>query len=163
MKLRHLVLLSVLLFGCPAAAYSQEPGKLTPLAANAPTDRPGKAEDEKKFDEVIKPHVEKARKTYPDAREQFLHGLPARHVFFVTARLHDSNGHWEQVFIEVKEISDGTIRGLIANDIQTVSGYKMGDGHTLKESEILDWTISKPDGTEEGNFVGKFLDTYKPN
>ena len=28
--------------------------------------------------------------------------------------------------------------------------------------EVLDWTISKPDGTEEGNFVGKFLDTYRP-
>ena len=32
----------------------------------------------------------------------------------------------------------------------------------MKESDVLDWTISKPDGTEEGNFVGKFLDTYKP-
>jgi hypothetical protein len=163
MRLRHLVMVSVLLFGYPATAHSQEPGKLTPLSPNAPADRPGKAEDEKKFDELIKPHVEKARQTYPDAREQFLRGLPARHVFFVTARLHDATGHWEQVFIEVKEIKDGIIKGLIANDIQTVSGFKLGDGHTLKDSEILDWTISKPDGTEEGNFVGKFLDTYKPN
>ena len=32
----------------------------------------------------------------------------------------------------------------------------------VPELEVLDWTVSKPDGTEDGNFVGKFLDTYKP-
>jgi uncharacterized protein YegJ (DUF2314 family) len=163
MRLRQIALLFALVFGCAAGGLAQEPGKLSPLAANAPKDQPVKSVDEQKFDEAIKPYVEEARKTYPDARERFLAGLPPKHVFFITTRLHDSTRRWEQVFIEVKEIKDGVIKGLIANDIEVVSGYKLGDAYSLPESEVLDWTISKPDGTEDGNFVGKFLDTYKPD
>jgi uncharacterized protein YegJ (DUF2314 family) len=162
MKLKRIALLFTLVLGCAAGALSQEPGKLTPLPANAPQDRPGKSSDEKKFDEAIKSYVEKARKSYPEARDRFLAGLPPNHIFFVTARLHDDSGRWEQVFIEVKEIKEGTIKGLIANEIGTVSGYKIADLYSLPESDVLDWTVSKPDGTEEGNVVGKFLDTYTP-
>ena len=163
MRIRDIALLFVLVLGSPTIGYSQDPGKLTPLAPNAPEDRPGKLADEKKFDEAIKPYVEQARKTYPEAKARFLAGLPPEHVFFVTARLHDSAGHWEQVFIEVKEIKDGKIKGLIANHIESVLGYQLGDSYTFPESEVLDWTVSKPDGSEEGNFVGKFLDTYHPD
>ena len=165
MRLRQIALLFTLVFSCTAVGFSQEPGKLTPLAPNAPKDQSHtlKSKDEQKFDEAIKPHVEEARKTYPGAKARFLAGLPPKHVFFVTTRLHDSEGHWEQVFIEVKEIKDGMIEGLIANDIEVVSGYKVAESYTFPEAELLDWTISKPDGTEEGNFVGKFLDTYKPD
>jgi uncharacterized protein YegJ (DUF2314 family) len=164
MKLRRVVLLFALLLAFAASAFSQEAGKLSPLAPNAPKDQPHtmKREDEKKFDEAIKPYVEQARKTYADAKERYLAGLPPKHVFSITTRLHDSEGRWEQVFIEVKEIKDGVIKGLIANKIDVVSGYKWGDEYSLPESEVLDWTVSKPDGTEDGNFVGKFLDTYRP-
>ena len=162
MKLLNLTLSTMLLLAASLCTQAQEADKLSPLAPNAPADNAVKANDEKKFDELLKPYVEKARKTYPDAKERYLAGLPAKHVFFVTAKLRDSAGVWEQVFIEVKEIREGKIKGLIANDILSVSGYKLGDHYEVAESEIVDWTISKPDGSEEGNFVGKFLDTYKP-
>lgn len=32
---------------------------------------------------------------------------------------------------------------------------------SFAESMLIDWTISKPDGTEEGNYIGKFLDDYQ--
>ena len=163
MKLIKIAVLSVLVLSCAAVAHSQTPDKLSSISADAPKDRPGTTDNEKKFDEAIKPYVQKARGTYPDVKKRFLAGLPPRHVLFVTVRLQDAAAQWEQVFIEVKEISAGKIKGLIANDVQNVSGYKLGDKYTLAESELLDWTISNPDGTEEGNFVGKFLDTYKPN
>jgi hypothetical protein len=165
MRSRHIVLLLALVFGCVATALSQEPDKLPGLAPNAPVDKPQpvKSAEQKAFDEAIKPYIEKARKTYPAAKERFLAGLPPKYFFFVTTRLHDAAGHWEQVFIAVKEIKDGIITGLIASDIETVSGYKAGDKYSLPESELMDWTVSKPDGTEEGNFVGNFLDTYKPD
>jgi hypothetical protein len=165
MTSRHLALLFALVFGCAVSGFSQEPAKLSPLAPNAPKDQPQpiKSDQVKAFEEAIKPYVEKARKTYPDAKERFLAGLPPKHVFFVTAQLHDSTGRWEQVFIEVREIKDGIIKGIIASDINTVLGYKAGDKYSLPESELMDWTVSKPDGTEEGNFVGKFLETYKPD
>jgi len=165
MRSKQIVFLIALLLGCAVSGLSQEPDKLPTLAPNAPTDKsqPVKSAEQKAFDDAIKPYIEKARKSYPAAKARFQAGLPANNFFFVTTRLHDAAGHWEQVFIAVKEITDGTIKGLIASDIETVSGYKAGDKYSLPESEILDWTISKPDGTEEGNFVGNFLDTYKPD
>lgn len=164
MKLRQIALLFALMLGGSAIGRAQGPDRLPTLAPNAPVDNghPLKSEQQKAFEDAIKPYVEQALKSYPEAKERFLAGLPAKHFFFVTTRLHDSAGRWEQVFITVKEIKDGIITGLIASDIETVSGYKSGDKYSFPESELLDWTISKPDGTEEGNFVGKFLDTYKP-
>jgi uncharacterized protein YegJ (DUF2314 family) len=165
MRLTKIAGLFALVFVFAASGLSQEPGKLSPLAPNAPKDKPQtlKSEDEKKFDEAIKPYVEQARKTYPAAKARYLAGLPPKHLFSITTRLHDSEGRWEQVFIEVKEIKDGVIKGLIFNDIDVVSGYKLGDSYTFPESDLLDWTVSRPDGSEEGNVVGKFLDTYKPD
>jgi hypothetical protein len=32
---------------------------------------------------------------------------------------------------------------------------------TVPESEVLDWTIARPDGSEEGNFIGKYLDSHR--
>jgi Uncharacterized protein conserved in bacteria (DUF2314) len=135
------------------------------LAPNAPESQPKHAHDEeelRKMEEAIKPAIEQARKTYPEAKARFLAGLPPQHTFFVTTRLVDQNGAFEQVFVAVKEIRDGTIQGLIWSDISLVPGYKHGDSYSFPETELLDWTITRPDGTEEGNFVGKFLDTYQP-
>jgi len=162
MKLRQITLLFAFVLASGAVGLAQEPDKLPVLAPNAPADKPQRVW-QKAFEDAIKPYIEKARKTYPDAKERFLAGLPPKHVFFVTVRLHDSSGRWEQVFIAVKEIKEGTISGLIASEIEAVSGYKIGDKYSFPESELLDWTVSKPDGTEDGNFVGKFLDTYKPD
>ena len=67
----------------------------------------------------------------------------------------------ETVFIEVQKISGDVIDGIIANQIEVVTGYAQGQKYSVKESVILDWLISNPDGSEEGNVVGKFLDTYK--
>jgi uncharacterized protein YegJ (DUF2314 family) len=164
-NLRTSYLLVILLLCSASPALAQEPQKPSPLAPNAPPDRSGQITSEqlRKFEEAIKPYVEKARKTWPDAKRRFLAGLPPKHVFAVTTRLYDSTGRFEQVFIEVKEIKDGKITGLIASDVEFITKYKYGDAYSFPETDLIDWTISKPDGTEEGNFVGNFLDTYKPN
>jgi hypothetical protein len=136
------------------------------LAPNAPKDQPKETtgeEDVKKFEAAIKPYIEKARQTYPEAKKRFLAGLPPKHSFFVTTRLFDDARNFEQVFVAVKEIKDGVIRGFISSEVNRIQRYKNGDAYSFPESELIDWTISKPDGTEEGNFVGKFLDTYHPD
>jgi hypothetical protein len=68
----------------------------------------------------------------------------------------------EQLFVAVDRIADNVIDGRIASDITLISGYKSNDPIRVPEPEIVDWLITKPDGSEEGNIVGKFLDTYKP-
>lgn len=133
------------------------------LAPNAPEDKPWsvKTGGAAEFDRAIAPYVAKALATYPEAKKRFLAGLPPKHTFFLTTRLRDADGRWEQSFIAVESISQGVVTGIIASDLNGVKGYKAGDRHTFPEDEMLDWLISRPDGTEEGNVVGIFLDTYQ--
>src|SRR5262245_45696215 len=129
MRLKGTILSLILLLACAAHGFAQESAKPSTLAPNAPKDEPRQVNDEQlaKLEEALKPHIEKARKTYPEAHKRFLTGRPPKHVFFVTARLSDSNGRFEQVFIEVKEIKDGVIKGLIASQVEAIQGHKFGD------------------------------------
>jgi hypothetical protein len=42
----------------------------------------------------------------------------------------------------------------------SVTSFQTGATYDLAESDIRDWTIQEPDGGEEGNCVGKFLDAH---
>ena len=134
------------------------------VAPNAPKDKPVSATEKELavLDKAIAPYVAKARATYPEAKKRYLAGLPAKHTFFLTARLRDKDGNFEQVFIAVDKIKDGNVTGRIWSDLNKVKGFKRGDSYTFAEKDMFDWLITKPDGSEEGNFVGNFLDTYKP-
>jgi len=154
----------VVAVGCASTGTTQE-GKLAP---NAPVDRPVGIESGESPDDAlaewlkhIEPETKKARATYADAKARYLSGLPAGENFFVTHILRDEAGKFEQVFILVQEIEDGTITGKIASDILAVQGYRGGQTVQLREADIVDWTISKADGSEEGNFVGKYLDSVQ--
>ena len=111
---------------------------------------------------AIKPYSERARASYPRAKQRFINGLGPRESFFVTAVLNDPAGHHEQVFLAVDSIAGSRIVGRVWNDILIVQGYRRGQRYEMQESAIVDWLIAKPDGSEEGNEVGKFLDTYRP-
>lgn len=163
MRTNSILLCVVLTLAISSVAVSQQPTPEVYVAPNAPKDKPVDAagREVQQLEVAMKPYIEKARNTYPQARARFLSGLPLKHTFFITARLYDSSKQVEQVFIAVKEIKDGQIRGVIASEINLVSGFRAGDTYSLPESELIDWTISKPDGTEEGNFVGNFLDSYQ--
>ena len=133
------------------------------VAENAPEDRPvavTAAEARDELHVLMEPYIDQARATYPSARDRFLAGLPPQHSFFAVTRLRDSEGHSEQVFIAIDQIRNGKITGRIWNDIHLVQGFEKGQTHTFPEGELIDWVITKPDGSEEGNFVGKFLDEY---
>jgi|WetSurMetagenome_2_1015567.scaffolds.fasta_scaffold992433_1 uncharacterized protein YegJ (DUF2314 family) len=132
-------------------------------APGAPVDKPVQTTTDQsgRLEAAIKPYIEEARKTYPAVKARYLAGLPKGETFSVTAKLADDRGHFEVVFIQVAKISDGKIFGRIANEIMMVKGYKRGDEYILPETDLMDWTISKADGTEEGNAVGKFIEKYQ--
>jgi hypothetical protein len=135
-----------------------------PAPAKAPQDEPIASRSEKDaqaLEEAIKPYVEEARKTYPEAKARFLAGLPAKQGFYVSTRLTDSKGRKEQAFIRVDKIADGYIDGKIRSRLRGVEGFKYGDSYRFPEKDLVDWVILRPDGTEEGNVVGKFLDNYR--
>jgi hypothetical protein len=105
------------------------------------------------------PYVEEARRTYPQAKARFQSGLPAGYRFLVTIDLHEDN-FYESSFMAVRKISDGKVTAVVATKLIKVKSYQYGKLYVFPESEVLDWTIMSPDGKEEGNFVGKFLDEY---
>jgi hypothetical protein len=133
------------------------------LSPNTPKDRPVDARGATEIDEyraAIAPYVAKGRQTYPEARKRYLNGLSPGWTFFVVTNLHDKAGTTEQVFVAVASVRDGRITGRIATGNLTVTGYKKGDSYSFPESDLIDWLITHPDGTEEGNVVGKFLDEW---
>jgi hypothetical protein len=147
----------------PACARAQTPT----LSPNAPRDRVSvvRGEREAAYNRMLQPHVDSARATYPEVKARFLAGRigEGSHLFVVT-RLRDAAGHTEQVFVAVQRIAaDGRIDGVISSRIGLVQGYQYGHPHSLPESELVDWVISRPDGTEEGNFVGKFIESMPVN
>jgi CubicO group peptidase (beta-lactamase class C family) len=141
----------------------RQPSVNPKLSPKAPKDKPfdmGPV-DAGEFKKAIAAYVEKARKTYPDAKKRYLAGLPEGQHFFVVTKLTDEGGKFEQVFIAVRRIEGDRITCRIANEIRVVQGFKNGDAYTFPESELIDWLITLPNGTEEGNVVGKYLDEWQ--
>jgi hypothetical protein len=162
--MRHTLRLAALaaaLLAPPAAAHGQNPK----LAPNAPVDRPVPVATDSARERIyrlIQPYVDSARATWPAARARFLAGLGEKQSLFAVTRLQDAAGHEEQVFVAVDRIQDGRIYGRIWSEIGVVQGYRLGQPYDFPESELVDWVISHPDGSEEGNVVGRFLESYRP-
>ncbi len=131
--------------------------KLGYTHADPPPDRPVHLTSSK-ADEMLKPLIEKARESLPDAKKRFLDGLPSGYKLSVTTRIRDGRGRVEQVFVLVKNWKNDTIDGELASQV-ALTDYKIGQPLKVAEKDMLDWTILSPQGTEEGNLIGKFLDS----
>lgn len=159
-SVRRLAILAALVM-LPRGLTAQRPVDLAP---NAPRDKPTAA-DQCQWNVMLKatrPLVEHAQATLPAALNRFRNGLPRGQALFVTVRLDDTLGHHEQAFVAVDSVNESRLIGRIWNPMQSVRGYRLYQQHVLGTGDVVDWMISKPDGSEEGNDVGKFLDTYQP-
>lgn len=138
------------------------PGSAALAEGTDPTDRvihTTSKEDQDRLQAQLAPYVALSRKMYPEAKAKFLKGLPPDHVFALTHLLRElGSERYEQIYVTVEKIEGGIVEGRIASEIGVVQGYKRGDRIRFEESEIRDWTIVAPDGSEEGNYVGKFID-----
>jgi uncharacterized protein YegJ (DUF2314 family) len=149
--------------GAPASpvATAPPPAAEPPRAgSNAAKDDPIQAStsvERENLERAIAPYTAQARKSYPDAKKRYLAGLPRGQRFSVVTKLH-SPGREEAVFVTVTGIKGDQVTGHIDSDVRGVVGYKAGDSYTLAERDIADWVIVRPDGSEEGNLIGKFLD-----
>lgn len=111
---------------------------------------------------AMEPYIAHARASWPDAKRRFVAGLPRQHSLFVTTRLRDGSGRIEQVFVAVDSVIAKRIHGRIWSQILIVEGYRLQQPYAFPEDDLIDWMIARPDGTEEGNVVGRFLDTFRP-
>lgn len=153
----HRVLFPLFALALSASAGAQVPQ----LAPNAPKDKPVEVTSVERFDRLIAPYVAQAKASYPQARERFLRGLPRGESFFVKTELVDSDGKREGAFVFVQSIRGGQVQGRIWTELLLVKEYKDKAPYSFPEERVLDWLISKLDGSEEGNYVGKFLDSYQ--
>jgi hypothetical protein len=115
------------------------------------------------YDRAIAPYVAQARATYAAAKKRFLAGLPKGYTFAVWLRLYETDKqkkllYFEDCFVSVERIAGRRVYGRLENKPRVVHGYSMGDRVVGDESEIRNWLIEHPDGHEEGNVVGKFLE-----
>jgi len=153
-KLRSLIL--GLTFACAPV-----PSQAFQLRSGPVPDRVLRLGDAVYFDSVTSPYLEMARVSYPEARQRFLTGLPPGYDFQIVTRVFDSTGQeFEQIFVLVSEIADGRIRGKVNSEVRSIPGYAMGDPIEVDEDVVYDWCIRDPDGNEEGNLLGKFLDVF---
>lgn len=137
---------------------------------NAPPDKPQRVRGYKQaeaFDRAIAPYVAKARATYPAAKKRFLAGLPPNSYFSVWIPLDENDkktGEYrrEYVFVAVDKISGGKVYGRINNTLLSLKRHHKGERIEFPESRVLNWAIVRPDGSEEGNYVGNFMDHWKP-
>jgi hypothetical protein len=111
------------------------------------------------FEELRQPYIEQARKSYPGAKARFTAGLPKGYRFYVTLDFQQNKVH-ENAFMLVRAIVDGRITAVVATKLDKVASPRYGEELTFPESEIIDWTIVSPDGKEEGNLIGTFLDHF---
>jgi hypothetical protein len=153
-KVLRRLILPCLIFALAGSANAQ-------LAPNAPKDNPQGFRDGQieAMRIAIAPYVAKGRATYPGAKKRYLSGLPLGQTFYILTTLSESH-RFEQVFVRVTSIKEGVVTGLLSSDIEELRGYRKGQLISVPESDILDWLISYPDGSEEGNVVGKFMDSY---
>ncbi len=124
-----------------------------------PVDKPF-AGERAKLDAMLKPYIEQARKTLPEIKARYQKGLPEKETLSVTTRLFGKDGRMEQVFVTVKDWSDDKISGLLASKV-ALPDHKEGEPLTVAEADVLDWTIVRADGSEEGNLIGKYLDSVQ--
>ncbi len=131
------------------------------LSKDAPADQSHSIlkDEQMHYDKMIAPYVAKARKTLPEAKQRFLSGMQPGESFFLVTRIYDKDGKFEQVFVRIKKWNGEHISGLIANNLNVVKEYQNGQLIEFKEQDVLDWLIAKRDGSEEGNFIGKYLDS----
>ena len=113
------------------------------------------------FNDEIAKLSGQAKESYPSARDRYLKGLPSGCQFFVSVIITDNKGQKEQVYVRVEKIADKTISGAIANEVVAAKGFQKDQNITISENEILDWTIAYPDGTIEGNLIGKYMDSQQ--
>lgn len=104
-----------------------------------------------------------AMSTYPQARERFLRALEPGQALFVKIRLCDRMLQTEDVFVKVDSIEDGLVRGRINSPVVVVLSNWRGQAVCVEEGALLDWVITNPDGSEDGNLIGKYFDANDPS
>jgi uncharacterized protein YegJ (DUF2314 family) len=133
--------------------------------SGAPPDKPQTVAGNKAieaYERAIAPYVAKARASYPAAKKRYLAGLPPKYEFTVWTRLCEGGGICEDIYVVVDKIKERKIYGRVNNRPIGLKRYRFGTRVRFPESRVRNWVIVRPDGSEEANELGNFLDRWRP-
>jgi len=136
----------------PAAA--QAPMVLSPDTAPAPL-RPALARDQAALAEPVR----EALRTLPQAKKKFLAGLPSGDQFLLSVRVAATDTSIRKAAARVLGWHGNTVQALLLPAPADSAGPVEPLPVSFPETAVLDWTLLRASGREEGNYVGKFLDT----
>ena len=108
-------------------------------------------------DALIAPYVVKARRQLNKFHKAYNKKKDPTAKYYAVIRLYDSDGKYDQVYLEVRSWDGDRLTGRITNTLKTATQYKKDQVIDFKEDVILDWLIQYANGKEKGNYVGNFL------
>ena len=141
----------------PAAAQTAAPVVLT--AATAPAGvRPALARDET----ALADPVREALRTLPQAKKKFLAGLPDGDQFLLSVRVAASDTSFRQASARVLGWRGTTVQALLLPEAADSAGTPAEPlPVSFPETAVVDWTLLRASGREEGNYVGRYTDTAR--
>ncbi len=154
-SLFHLLLLSGTLAGGTGRVLAQAPTPVVLTAATAPAGvRPALARQET----ALADPVREALRTLPQAKKKFLAGLPDGDQFLLSVRVADTDTSFRQASARVLGWNGKTVQALLlpASD-SAIPAEPMPV--SFPETAVVDWTLLRASGREEGNYVGRYTET----
>ncbi len=139
-------------------AFAQAPPPVVLTAATAPAGvRPALARDES----VLADPVREALRTLPQAKKKFLAGLPTGDQFLLSVRVIAGDTSFRQVSARVLGWHGSTVQALLLPGAADSAGPGEPVPVSFPEAAVVDWTLLRASGREEGNYVGRYADTAR--
>ncbi len=144
-----------LLLTLPTIAQAPAPVVLT--AATAPAGvRPALARDET----ALADPVREALRTLPQAKKKFLAGLPLGDQFLLSVRVIATDTSFRQASARVLGWHGNTVQALLLPPADAAPKAEPTPV-SFPETAVVDWTLLRASGREEGNYVGRYIDTSR--
>ncbi|WP_201985121.1 hypothetical protein [Hymenobacter rubidus] len=152
---RPLLLGAAFLLALPTIAQGPAPVVLT--AATAPAGvRPALARDAT----ALADPVREALRTLPQAKKKFLAGLPSGDQFLLSVRVIATDTSFRQASARVLGWHGNTVQALLLPGPDAADKAKPTPV-SFPETAVVDWTLLRASGREEGNYVGRYIDTSR--
>ncbi len=113
-----------------------------------------------KLDSAMWPKVEEAKTTLKEVHKRWNKGLPKGSQLFVTVRIYREDGQFEHVLGRVDKWVPNRLFTTVASVMTNNDRFKPGQSMATEQANVVDWKIVNADGSEEGNYVKKFLEEY---
>ncbi|HEX8327984.1 MAG TPA: hypothetical protein VF629_10620 [Hymenobacter sp.] len=153
-----LLILATFMAVRPPAAVAQTGVPVVLTAATAPAGvRPALARDET----ALADPVREALRTLPQAKKRFLAGLPDGDQFLLSVRVITTDTSFRQASARVLGWRGNTIQALLLPAAADPAGPREPLPVSFPETAVLDWTLLRASGREEGNYVGRYIDTAR--